>query len=193
MAMRTTSSRVPFVCSLFPRVVRGERTDFGSDLVRERCGGEGRREGGKGTRRAHHDPKIIARARELRKRQAEAESLLRYVLRGRPLCSLKFRRRYPIELFVVDFPCVEERWIVEIDGGHPEQVYADDLTRKQRLEASGWKVLQFGREDVLDDVEAVALSIARFLNREPTFRGNTPTQRREPPYSHPGLRKRRGA
>jgi adenine-specific DNA-methyltransferase len=125
--------------------------------------------------REHHDPKLIARARELRKRQTEAETLLWCVLRGRRLCGLKFRRQYPIEPFIADFACVEERLIVEIDGGYHDYVVADDLTRQQRLEAFGWKVLRFENEDVLDDVEAVAIAIARFLDRAPTFRGKTPT------------------
>ncbi len=117
-----------------------------------------------------HTPQAIARAQELRKRQTEAESLLWYVLRGRRLCGLKFRRQFPVEPFIADFACVEERLIVEIDGGYHDYTCADDQSRQQRLEQSGWKVLRFTNEDVLDDVEAVAIAIARHLNREPTFR-----------------------
>lgn len=62
-----------------------------------------------------HTPQAIARARELRKRQTEAESLLWYALRGRRLCGLKFRRQFPVEPFIADFACVEEHLIVEIE------------------------------------------------------------------------------
>ena len=96
-----------------------------------------------------HTPQAIARARELRKRQTEAESLLWYVLRGRRLCGLKFRRQFPVEPFIADFACVEERLIVEIDGGYHDYTCADDQSRQQRLEQSGWKVLRFTNEDVL--------------------------------------------
>ncbi|MHB0959581.1 MAG: DUF559 domain-containing protein [Pirellulaceae bacterium] len=37
-------------------------------------------------------------------------------------------------------------------------------------ERAGWNVLRFSNEDVLADVEAVAMAIARHLNREMTFR-----------------------
>ena len=112
----------------------------------------------------------IARARALRKRQTEAESLLWYVLRGRRLCGLKFRRQFPIEPFIADFACVKERLIVEIDGGYHDYTFAHDKSRQQRLEKAGWHVLRFSNEDVLADVEAVAMAIARHLNREMTFR-----------------------
>jgi adenine-specific DNA-methyltransferase len=118
-----------------------------------------------------HTPQSTARARDLRKRQTEAESLLWYVLRGRRLCGLKFRRQFPIEPFIADFACVEERLIVEVDGGYHDYTYADDQSRQQRLEQSGWKVLRFSNEEVLDDVEAIAIAIARHLNRAPMFRG----------------------
>ncbi|MHB0960801.1 MAG: endonuclease domain-containing protein [Pirellulaceae bacterium] len=120
-----------------------------------------------------HPPDTTARARDLRKRQTNAESLLWSVLRGRRLCGLKFRRQFPIEPFIADFACVEERLIVEIDGGYHDYNYADDRSRQQRLEQSGWKVLRFSNEDVLADVEAVAIAIARHLNREPTFHRNS--------------------
>ena len=120
-----------------------------------------------------HTPQSIARARALRHRQTKAESLLWYVLRNRRLCGLKFRRQFPVEPFIADFACVEARLIVEIDGGYHDYTYADDRSRQRRLEQSGWKVLRFSNEDVLDDVEAVAVAIARHLNREPVFRGKS--------------------
>jgi len=126
-----------------------------------------------GTMPPRHTPQSIARARALRNRQTKAESLLWYVLRNRRLCGLKFRRQFPVEPFIADFACVEARLIVEIDGGYHDYTYADDRSRQRRLEQSGWKVLRFSNEDVLDDVEAVAVAIARHLNREPVFRGKS--------------------
>jgi adenine-specific DNA-methyltransferase len=126
-----------------------------------------------GTMPPRHTPQSIARARALRNRQTKAESLLWYVLRNRRLCGLKFRRQFPVEPFIADFACVKARLIVEIDGGYHDYTYADDRSRQRRLEQSGWKVLQFSNEDVLDDVQAVAVAIARHLNREPVFRGKS--------------------
>ncbi len=84
-----------------------------------------------------HTSQAITRARELRKRQTEAESLLWYVLRGRRLCGLKFRRQFPVEPFIADFACVEERLIVEIDGGYHDYTCADDQSRQRRRARSG--------------------------------------------------------
>ena len=121
------------------------------------------------------DPKFTQLARELRQRQTEAESLLWYILRGRRLCGLKFRRQYPIEPFITDFACIEKKLIVEIDGGYHDYIYADDMTRQRKLESAGWHVIRFANEDVLDDVEAVGIAIARHLGLEPEFRGRKPS------------------
>ena len=117
------------------------------------------------------NPKTTARARDLRVRQTDAESLLWYVLRGRRLCGLKFRRQYPIEPFIADFACVEKRLAVEIDGGYHDYVDEKDEKRQKIIEALGWKVIRFSNEDVLDDVDSVAVAIAKSLGLEPTFRG----------------------
>ncbi len=120
-------------------------------------------------------PRSTARARDLRARQTEAESLLWYVLRGRRLCGLKFRRQFPIEPFLVDFACVDRRLVVEIDGGYHDYVYEEDQSRQQKIEAKGWQVIRFSNEEVLGDVEGVAMAIARHLGLEPEFRGRKPT------------------
>ena len=117
------------------------------------------------------DPILTQHARSLRQRQTEAESLLWYALRGRRLCGLKFRRQFPIEPFIADFACLERKLIVEIDGGYHEYIYADDVSRQQKLESDGWSVIRFSNEDVLGDVEAVSIAIAKHLELEPEFRG----------------------
>jgi very-short-patch-repair endonuclease len=116
--------------------------------------------GKNGNQRESQQDELTRRARELRLRQTKAESLLWGVLRSRRLCGLKFRRQHPLDPFVADFACIEMRLIVEIDGGYHDYVYANDLTRQQKLEAQGWRVIRFSNEDVLADVEAVAIAIA---------------------------------
>ncbi len=116
------------------------------------------------------DPELTEKARDLRVRQTEAESLLWYALRARRLCGLKFRRQYPIEPFIADFACVEKKLVVELDGGYHDYVYEDDISRQAKIKAAGWDVIRFSNKDVLDDVEAVAIAIARHLGLEPEFR-----------------------
>ena len=116
------------------------------------------------------DLKYTARARDLRVRQTEAESLMWYILRGRRLCGLKFRRQFPMEPFIVDFACHERRLVIEIDGGYHDYAYAQDASRQQSIEAKGWEVLRFTNEEVLGNVESVAIAIARRLELEFQFR-----------------------
>lgn len=116
------------------------------------------------------DPQLTTRARELRERQTQAESLLWAALRGRRLSGLKFRRQLPIEPFIVDFACIEHRLIIEIDGGYHDYVYENDRSRQERLEADGWRVIRFSNEVVLDDVEAVAIAIAQSIGLRAEFK-----------------------
>ncbi len=106
------------------------------------------------------------RARKLRATQISAESLLWQRLRGRKLGGLKFRRQHPIEPFIVDFACIEKRLIVELDGEHHDHIYERDQSRQQQLEDACWQVVRFSNVDVLGDVEAVAIAIARLLDVE---------------------------
>jgi very-short-patch-repair endonuclease len=101
------------------------------------------------------------RARSLRQTQTVSEGLLWSALRARQLCSLKFRRQHPIETWIVDFACPEQRLIVEIDGGYHDDVVEQDLKRQQHFESMGWKVLRFGHKDVEENAEAVARAIAK--------------------------------
>ena len=109
------------------------------------------------------------RARELRQRQTKAESLLWDVVRAKRLSGLKFRRQYAIGPFFADFACVARKLIVELDGGYHDYQYADDLARQSFLEDQGWSVIRFSNEDVLKDVEAVAISIAKQLGLDVSF------------------------
>ena len=106
------------------------------------------------------------RARELRQQQTKPESLLWQVLRAKRLCGLKFRRQHPIGPFFADFACIEQRLVIELDGGYHDYLHDQDMSRQANLESEGWRVLRFSNEDVLHDVEAVAISIARFLDFE---------------------------
>ena len=74
-----------------------------------------------------------------------------------------------------------EKLIVEIDGGYHDYVYADDMSRQQEFEAHGWDLMRFSNEDVIEDVEAVAVAIARHLELEPEFgRGLTGAKEKTP-------------
>ena len=77
-------------------------------------------------------------------------------------------------LDIADFACVAQHLIVELDGGYHDYQYENDASRQKYLEGQGWSVLRYSNEDVLDDVEAVAISIAKKLGLKAEFRRRKP-------------------
>ena len=108
-------------------------------------------------------------ASKIRKRQTESESLLWNILRTRQMCGLKFRRQHPIGHYVVDFACVEKHLVVEIDGDYHDFTGPADLAREEYLRKMGWDVIRFSADEVEEDVENVAIGIAKFLQLEFQF------------------------
>ena len=111
------------------------------------------------------------RSRELRNNKTKSESLLWSVLRSRQLGGLKFRRQHPIGPYFADFACLDRHAVVELDGEYHDDQYEMDRKRQAYMESMGWQVIRFANEEVLADVDAVAISIARQIGVEPKFRG----------------------
>jgi very-short-patch-repair endonuclease len=87
---------------------------------------------------------IIDVARELRKNQTPAESLLWERLRNRRSNGLKFRRQHHIGRYIVDFYCAELRLVIELEGGirqTPDQKEYDE-NRFDFLEANDMNILR---------------------------------------------------
>jgi len=105
------------------------------------------------------------RARELREEQTSAERILWERLRNRRFLGLKFRRQFPVEGFIADFYCHEEKLVLEVDGSvHEEpQQKAHDENRDIALRARGVKVLRITNEEVCQAMDTVLRSIADTL------------------------------
>ena len=94
-------------------------------------------------------------AKKNRKRQTPAEYKLWGILRNRQIMDLKFRRQQAIGEYIVDFCCYEKKLIIELDGSqHLEQQFAD-VKRTKMLEQSGFQVIRFFNNDVLNDIDGV--------------------------------------
>ena len=87
---------------------------------------------------------------------------------GRKFHGLKFRRQHAVAPFVVDFACLEQSLVIEIDGKYHEFVEEADKQRQQFIEECGFRVLRFTNEDVLSDVEAVLIAIERLSGLGPS-------------------------
>jgi len=101
-------------------------------------------------------------ARGLRRKMTTAEAILWRALRGAQFDGLKFRRQVPIGRYVVDFLCVECRFVVELDGrphDDEEQKQHDEL-RDAWLKERGYRILRL-RNDVVIGGGDIVLGLIR--------------------------------
>ena len=107
----------------------------------------------------------LDRSRALRRDSTEAEKRLWAILRNRNLDGYKFRRQFTIDSYVVDFCCIAERLIIEIDGEqHADARKRYDDARTRELKARGFRVLRFWNTEVLKETEGVVQEISRMLS-----------------------------
>lgn len=110
-------------------------------------------------------PKHFERARMLKAEMTKAEKTLWEELRGRKLNGLKFRRQHPLENFILDFYCAEEKLAIEVDGAiHDldEQKEFDQL-RTARLNELGVRILRFRNEIVENDIKGILAQIIALI------------------------------
>ena len=109
------------------------------------------------------NPRLVKFARQLRTEMTDAEKRLWKCLRSRQVNQYKFRRQYLIGKFIVDFVCLKERLIIEIDGGQHAETALRDQQRDAQLEKRGFTVLRFWNNDVLKNTEGVMERITHTL------------------------------
>jgi very-short-patch-repair endonuclease len=94
--------------------------------------------------------------RALRRNMTVAERKLWSLLRGRQVSGLKFRRQHPFGDYILDFVCLEEHLVIEVDGGQHQERKLEDGIRTKLLENAGFRVLRFWNHEVLQEFEAVS-------------------------------------
>ena len=77
--------------------------------------------------------------------------------------GLKFKRQFPIGIYIVDFVCRERNLIIEIDGGHHQEQRASDLSRTEWLSSRGFRVIRYWNNQVLEDLDSVLESMRMTL------------------------------
>jgi very-short-patch-repair endonuclease len=76
------------------------------------------------------------------------------LLRDRRLAAFKFRRQTPVEGYILDFVCFEQKIVVEVDGSqHFES--PQDKKRDATLACEGFRILRYWDNDVLQRPESV--------------------------------------
>ena len=109
-----------------------------------------------------YNPKLIDRAKILRKNMTPAEKKLWYGFLK--VYHNRFRPQRVIDNYIVDFYCSSLKLVIEIDG---EQHYTDegktyDKERDAVLESYGLKVCRIMNNEIIDDFELVCKKIERF-------------------------------
>jgi very-short-patch-repair endonuclease len=104
--------------------------------------------------------------RTLRNEMTDAEKALWRFLRSRQVSGLKFRRQHPFGDYIVDFVCLENKLVIEVDGGQHGDRAKEDEIRTQNLLAAGFRVLRFWNNEVLQEIEAVKERIWRAVEEE---------------------------
>ena len=118
-----------------------------------------------------------ASATSLRRRLTAPEKRLWWHLRHTlALSDTHFRRQVAIGRYIVDFCCLAERLIVEVDGeqhgfdGHRER----DATRTAELEQAGFRVLRFSNGEVMTGTTSVLDTILAACGPTPPTPGPSP-------------------
>jgi very-short-patch-repair endonuclease len=117
------------------------------------------------TRNAPINETTLRRARQLRGELTDAERKLWNKLRGRRFAGTKFRRQVPIGPYIADFCCVEQRLIVELDGGQHAVAVRQDAERSRYLAKRGWRVIRFWNPEVLRQMDSVLARIDEEIKR----------------------------
>ncbi|OJV19673.1 MAG: hypothetical protein BGO21_21665 [Dyadobacter sp. 50-39] len=109
-------------------------------------------------------PILFQRAKDLRKRETEAEKILWEKLSNKQL-GVKFRRQHPLYRFVVDFYCHELRLVVEVDGSvhdSAEQAEYDEF-RTILINQLDIKVIRFRNIEVFNELDKVLEAIRQHI------------------------------
>jgi very-short-patch-repair endonuclease len=109
---------------------------------------------------------LLDNAKSLRRNQTDAEQRLWYHLRAHRFMGRKFKRQKPIGRYVVDFVCLEEKLIIELDGGQHAENIGYDHERDAWLRSEGYSVLRFWNNELMSDMEGVLERIRQVLSKD---------------------------
>jgi very-short-patch-repair endonuclease len=101
---------------------------------------------------SRRDGRMKEHARELRTEPTATEQLLWSRLRRRQIAGHKFRRQHVLGPYIVDFACLEQKLVIELDGGQHAEQRCYDERRTRWLEQRGFRVLKLlGQSGVCGD------------------------------------------
>ncbi len=93
---------------------------------------------------------LIDIARRLRKNSTDTERYLWRYLRNRQIEGVKFRRQQQLGKYIVDFVNLENKVVIEVDGGQHADNSSDKI-RYEWLSAEVYKMLRFWDNEVFNN------------------------------------------
>ena len=79
------------------------------------------------------------------------------------LSGYKFWKQHPVPPYIVDFVCLKQKLIIEIDGGQHADAIEYDKKRTQFLESKSYSVIRFWNNEVMCNIEGVYETILKHL------------------------------
>ncbi len=109
----------------------------------------------------HNKSYLKEKRQDLRNNATPAEATLWNALKNKQLEGRKFRRQHSIGNYIVDFFCVSESLVIELDGETHNNSFADenDMKRTQFLNDQGVKVIRFENKEVFENMDLVLHNI----------------------------------
>ena len=104
----------------------------------------------------------IARARDLRKALTPQEARLWLRLRDfRRHHGVHFRRQAPRDGYILDFVCLSNRLIVEVDGAQHgfDEIATRDRQRDRHFQGQGFRTLRFTNAEINTNIDGVVETI----------------------------------
>ena len=107
-------------------------------------------------------------AKQHKQMPTEAERCLWEMLRSKNL-GKKFRRQHIIGEFIVDFVCMEDQLVIEVDGAYHKnrQQNIEDKLRENILREYGYHVRRFTNEEIICNPDVVIEQIKTHLTAMP--------------------------
>ena len=115
-------------------------------------------------------------ARKLRKNMTDTEQYVWSRIRHKQLGGFRFRRQHPIGSFIGDFICLEQRLILELDGGQHDDRKDYDELRTRYLNECGYRVVRYWNHQIFEDWDWIAEDLFRLLSEGATPHPNPPPQ-----------------
>lgn len=115
------------------------------------------------------NPEKLQKAKDLRQKMTEAESVLWRSLKANRFLGYHFRRQQIIRGFIADFYCHAVGLVIEVDGPVHKHQEQEDAERDQTLTEIGLRVLRFKNAEVLTELNRVLDEISKNLTPHPPF------------------------